>query len=85
MKYYSEILKKVFDSEQECVEAEAAEKQLTSERKKRAAEVEAARKELQEANTRYNKLLKEYCKDYGAFHYKLNDREDLKDILDFWF
>lgn len=59
MKYYSEILKKTFDTEDECVKAEklheeeqtakkVAEELKANERKTRAEEVEAARKAMEE-------------------------------------
>lgn len=85
MKYYSEVLDKVFDSEKECMEAENAEKKKTDEREKRAEEVEVARKQAQEAKARYERLLERYCKDYGTFRYKLNDSHDINDLFSLWF
>lgn len=99
MKYYSEVLKKIFDSEQDCAEAEEAQKKKeeeakleaekkASERKARAAEVEEAMKQATAASARYRKLLKKFCEDYGAFHYTMRPKdswEDIHELLDLWF
>lgn len=80
MKYYSEILKKAFDTEADCLKAEkeynaklsakkAAEEKLAKERKDRAKEVEEALKKAQDAKEEYIKLLDNFCKDYGSFHF----------------
>lgn len=93
MKYYSEVLNKVFDTEKACSEAEAkyqaeveakkaAEAKKAETRKARAAEVEAAMKAAREARAKYDKLLQEFCKDYGAFHYSFTDGDE--DIFDFF-
>ena len=82
MKYFSEKLNKVFDTEQACVEAESAhdkaiaekkakEEKLVAERKSRAAEVENAYKVSVEAAKHYHELLDKFCKDYGSFHMTL--------------
>lgn len=79
MKYYSEILKKMYDDpdllkkeEEEQVEREAAIKAEreahAAERKARAKEVEEALAEAQKADAHYHELLRAFCKDYGAFH-----------------
>ena len=60
MKYYSETLKKIY--EQKRKEAEEAER-LT----KLKAEKEARLQEINEARETYNKLLKNYWKDYGDY------------------
>jgi len=72
MKYYSEKLDKLFDSEKALVTAEdqhdveqaakaAKEDKLKKERKQRAEEVDAAYKN-------YMKLLNAFMKDYGSYH-----------------
>lgn len=82
MKFYSEKLDKVFDTEQACVEAETAhekalaekkakEEELVAARKARANEVEAAYKASVEATKHYRELLNKFCKDYGSFHMTL--------------
>lgn len=100
MKYYSEILKKAFDTEADCLKAEKeydakiaakkeAEEKKAKERKDRAKEVEDALKRAQEAKEEYLKLLEKFCKDYGSFHYSYsNDKFSPSGILvDFlnWF
>ncbi len=72
MKYYSEKLDKLFDSEKALATAEdqheveqaakaAKEDKLKKERKQRAAEVD-------EAYTKYMKLLNAFVQDYGYYH-----------------
>lgn len=99
MKYYSEVLKKTFDSEKDCLEAEKTynkkveaeekrKKELTENRKARAKEVEEAYKAVCEAREHYNKLLTDFCRDYGSFHYTFSSKEPaaslITDFLD-WF
>ena len=98
MKYYSEILKKAFDTEKDCLKAEkeheekvAAQKiaaeTLAKERKARAKEVEDALEKVQEARENYLKVLKDFCKDYGAFHYSWTSDKVKPSLLEFlnWF
>lgn len=86
MKYYSETLNELFDTEKDLIEAEtrkkdeeakklAAEKAKKETRAKRAKEVEEALKFANEAQIDAIKLLKEFTKDYGYFHtsYSIND------------
>ena len=93
MKFYSEQLDKLFNSQEECEKAEAeakriaeekakAEEKKTSERKARAKEVEDALKAATAARAKYDKLLRDFCKDYGAFHYSFNGED--ADIFDFF-
>ena len=91
MKYYSEYLKKFFDTEDECQDAEdkafeeehAAEQQtkkLAEERKARAKEVEDAMNEAIKANKKYYETLRAFCKDYGSFHMTYSTSEDPNSI-----
>lgn len=82
MKYYSEKLKKVYDTveqldtaEKEYDEAHAAEIAKQKERKARAEEIDEARKEVIEAQKRYDELIDKFVKDYGSYHttYTKND------------
>lgn len=95
MKFYSETLNKVFDTEKACVEAEekyraeleakkAAEAKKAETRKARAAEVEEAMKAAREARAKYDKLLSEFCKDYGTFHYSFSGDDDIFDFFRFF-
>lgn len=96
MKYYSEILKNVYDSEKECKQAEAAflkekaekdekEKALQENRKARAKEIEEAYKAKLEADKHYLKLRKDFIKDYGSFHLTVSSKDDVEDILETFF
>lgn len=80
MKFYSDILNKVFDTEKECVSAEkkyiaeqeakkSAEKKKNEERAVAAKRVEAAQKAMREAQTAYRKELEAFCDKYGTYHY----------------
>lgn len=86
MKYYSELLKKFYDTESECVDAEESyensliekekkQKEYEENRAKRAKEVEDAYSVLIEARHNYDKKLSEFCKDYGSYHMTLNGLE----------
>ena len=79
MKFYSETLRKLYDTEKELIEAEGAakkaeleklrkEKELKETRATRAKEVEAAFKAADAARIKANQLLKDFTKDYGSFH-----------------
>lgn len=75
MKYYSELVKKNFDSEQECLDAEkqyeeehAKELALKEERAKRAQEV-------QEAYKHYLELRAKFIEDYKSYHMTLTEKD----------
>lgn len=95
MKYYSESLKKVYDSEKECQDAEreyaekvAAEKaereKLQKARKERAAEVESARQAYLEAQKSYIELRNKFINDFGGWHMTVSTStpRDLIDLFD---
>lgn len=84
MKYYSEQLKKLFDTPEELLAAEdkvnAAKReeeekkaQLKTQRETRAKEVEDAFKTAAEAQKKANELLNAFLKDYGSYHTTLKD------------
>lgn len=82
MKYYSEITKKVYNTEDELRAAEKAEKDKdATEQKKRekrkadAKEVEAAIKAANEAYDRANTKIDEFIDKYGSFHMTIDDDE----------
>ena len=92
MKYYSETLKKLFDSEDEAFEAEktaekeASEKKAMVEIRKKqrsedAKEVEEALKKLKQAEDEYHEKLNDFIKKYGYFHYSSNDTKDFPSIF----
>lgn len=95
MKYFSETLNKVFDSEQACLEAEkqqaealkaaeAKKKALDDQRATRAKEVEEAYKAAVEAKKKYNQVLQEFLKDYKTFHATFKDVDPFFSFFD-WF
>lgn len=67
---------------------EKAEKEkLATERKARAAEVEAARKKMVDAQKAYKDALTAFVKDYGSYHLSTTTTEDIPTLFDFfnWF
>lgn len=95
MKYFSDITRKFYETEQDCINAEVevqkaqeaaqAERQKKIEtRKQRADEVEAARHYYLEARKTYNEVLTQFCRDYGAYHCSIKDnqKENVADYLD---
>ena len=87
MKYYSEVLKKAYDTEKECIkaerdyeaklaEAEKQKKELADARKARAKEVEDAYKVIVDAQKHYNELKSKFIKDYGSWHMTFSTNED---------
>ena len=95
MKFYSEKLNKVFDTEQACVEAESAhdkaiaeaeakKKALVEERATRAKEVEDLYKAAVEAKKAYDEKLRAFLKDYGSFHATFKNVDQFFSLLD-WF
>ena len=87
MKFYSEKLNKMFDSQEACAEAEAAhdkriaeaeakKKALAEDRAKRAKEVESAYEAAVTARENYQKILDSFIKDYGSFHMTVKTGEN---------
>lgn len=97
MKYYSDVLKKFYNSEADCLEAEKShkakleeeekhQKELNEKRKTRAKEVEDAYKTMQEAQKRYAELRTQFVKDFGSYHMTYTSKDDdWKSIFDEWF
>lgn len=83
-KFYSEVTKKYYDSEADCKKAENEVSLKKSERKARADEVEKAMKEAKDANKKAQKLLADFCKDYGTFYHSSTKTDDVFDPFD-WF
>ena len=96
--FYSEKLNRTFDSEADCIAAEAEqEKKLAlveaekAEKKAAAKEVEEAFKAANDAYKKANEALNEFCKKYGSFHTTITDsslpRTSLFDLFfdNFWF
>ena len=95
MKFYSEKLNKLFDTEDACAEAEdahakavaeaeAKKKALADERATRAKEVEELYKAAVEAKKAYDAKLQAFLKDYGSFHATFRNVDPFFTLLD-WF
>ena len=95
MKFYSEKLDKLFDTQELCAEAEEAHEKalaeaenkklkLAEERATRAKEVEDLYKTAIEAKKAYDEKLREFLKDYGSFHATFKNVDPFFSLLD-WF
>lgn len=98
MKYYSEVTKKLYDTERELAiaEADAIKQQAEAEEKKkaranRAKEVEDALKAVTEAQRHYTELKNKFIEDYGNFHVSLSEKtpvmkqSDINSLIDLLF
>ena len=92
MKYYSETLNKVFENENDCLNAEKEykakveeeekhKKELADSRKVRAKEVEDAYRAVIDAQKHYHELLTNFCKEYGSFHCTINSEDYTANLL----
>ena len=68
--------------EREAAEAKAKKEKEAAERKVAADKVEAAHKAMVEAQKAYKKELEAFCAKYGAYHFSLNNLEDIPHLLD---
>ena len=86
MKYYSETLKKLYDTEKDLVQAEGEAKKAELEklrkereakeaRATRAKEVEEAIKAADAARVKANQLLSDFTRDYGSFHMSYTSKD----------
>lgn len=86
MKFYSETLKKLFDTEEALKQAEASVESKEQEKKRRTDELDAARTAAKDAEKKYIALLTQYCKDYGQYSYPAScggiGKTDLAGILE---
>lgn len=86
MKFYSETLNKLFDTEEALKQAEAALQNKEQEKQRRTDELDAARNAAKEAQKKYVTLLTQYCKDYGQYSYPAScgniGKSNLADILE---
>lgn len=79
MKYYSDLTKKLYDTEKQLKAAEIEATKSKADRAERAKEVTEALKTANEATNKANKLLAQFVKDYGSFKTTLTDKDvDLK-------
>lgn len=87
MKYYSEVLKRNYNSAEDCLEAEriyaeevaAQKKKETAEAKALKSKIDKASEKLDEAKREYYDALEEYCAKYD--YYPLDHNSDLEGIL----
>ena len=95
MKFYSEKLNKLFDTQELCAqaenehdkavaEAEAKKKALADERATRAKAVEELYRKAVAAKQEYDKALQEFLNDYGSFHATFKTTDPFFGLLD-WF
>lgn len=83
MKFYSELTKKLYDTQEDLQKAEIEVTKSKADRAERAKEVEKALKEATEATKKANKLLQDFVKDYGSFKTTIKD-EDVNTGSLFW-
>ena len=86
MKYYSEVTKKLYDTEKDLANAEAAvikaqadEEERNKVRTTRAKEVEDAYRSVLEARQHYAELKNKFIEDYGSFHMSIKDKTPVED------
>ena len=88
MKYYSEILKKAFDTEKACITAEkdyfakmdeekARKEKLSKQRENRAKAIEELFAKRADIDKEIKVALDEFYKDYGSFHISLTSNSPL--------
>lgn len=84
-KYFSESLRKYFDSEEECLKAEKEfEEKHALELKKKEERVTEA-KAVEEAYRNYLKLRSDFIKKYGSWHMTVTEKDlPTKSIFDFF-
>lgn len=68
MKYYSDVTKKIYNTEDDLNKAEKAVSEKETSRKEDAEKVKAAFDELAKAREKADNLLDEFLKKYGSFH-----------------
>jgi len=76
LKFYSEKLDKLYDTQDELVKAESAENDKKAKREARAKEVEMALNAAQASAKKAHDLLVAFCQDYGAYHTSISKPGD---------
>lgn len=67
--------------EEEARKAKEAEEAKKNERKARADEIEAARKEMVEAQKKYQELVTAFVRDYKTYHYSTSSADGLPTLF----
>ena len=75
MKYYSDLTKKLYDTEKQLKDAEIQITKSKADRAEKAKEVTEALKAANEATEKANKLLADFVKEYGSFKTTLTDKD----------
>lgn len=85
VKIYSDVTKQFYDNEATALKAEEEVKKAQDEkvarRKKMADTVDVKRKAYDKARKEYHEALDNFCKEYGAYHYTMTDK-DVEDFFD---
>lgn len=92
MRFYSDVCRKLFESQEELEKAEKALAQKNDEETKKKAERKADADKVQVAYDKvvedckeYNKLVNEFVKKYGSYHKTINTPIKFGDVFDsFW-
>lgn len=83
MKYYSDLTKKLYETEDELKAAEVELTKSKADRAEKAKEVTEAIKAATEATKKANQMLSDFVKEYGSFKTTLTDKDvDARDS--FW-
>ena len=96
MKYYSEKLNVIYDSQTDLEEAELAaekaqkekeerENKLRTERKARADEIKAALEQIETALKGYYDLVQKFVRDYGSFHLTVDEKSYFPSLFNMFF
>lgn len=96
MKYYSEKLNALYNSQSELEEAEYAvekaqkekeerESKLKAERKARADEIKAALEQVESASKEYYDLVQKFVRDYGSFHLTVDEKSPFTSLFNMLF
>lgn len=85
MKYYSEILDKVFDTTKDLEKAETLHAEEEAKKKKARTERAKDAKEVEDAFKHANDLLKAFVKKYGSYHQTIDTSENLFDYISKFF
>lgn len=95
MRFYSDLLHKFYDSDEDCIKAEKnfqkeqelkkkSEEEKSKARKAAADKVEEARKAYIDAKKKYYEELSDFCEKYDYYHISF-DKKDLAGLIDnFW-
>lgn len=95
MRYFSDVTKKIYETEDALIKAETEviearkakeekEKKLKNERAARAKVVEEAIENAKKAQSDANMLLKDFIKDYGSYHSSVTKTEPTLSLFDFF-